>query len=206
MKSLKRLSLSDRETYLTNGFLTQPLMDMDFILSKVNKDKKTHQNANIIESIMRWISHEVPFTDNKELKNKYKFRRNAKEILESGFCTGCTDRAILFATIARQLDIPTTLLHTAEKSWIEKCKNGEKPTIYQGHSFCECFFENKWILVDPSSNKIEYNYDCNKIHLSYPVANSHDFIPYFRGLDLGKRQTIKEHNDEMDMLCEEINL
>lgn len=206
MKSLERLSSSDRNTYLTNGILTQPFLDVQFVISQINRDKKFHQNSNIIESLMRWINHEIPFTFNKNLKNEYKFKRNAKEIWESGFCTGCTDRTILFSTFARQLNIPTTLLHTAEKSWLKKCKNGEKPTVYCGHSFCECFFENKWILVDPTSEKIEYNYDCNNIHLSYKISSSCDFISYFRGLDLGKRQTTKEHNNEMDMLCEEINL
>ncbi len=29
---------------------------------------------------------------------------------------------------------------------------------------------------------------------------------YFRGFDLGKRQTVREHNAEMDIICKEINL
>ena len=91
-------------------------------------------------------------------------------------------------------------------SWVEKVKSGENPIIHSGHSFCECFFEGKWILVDPTFRKIENNYDCNNLHLSYQVSNSYDFISYFRGLDLGKRQTMREHNDEMDAICKDIIL
>lgn len=206
MIKLEKLTKKDSNKYLESGSLTEPFLDVKFIMSKVNIDKETYPDANMIESLMRWINYKVPFTSDMELKNKYKFKRTAKEIWEDGFCTGCTDRAMVFATFARQLNIPTTLLHTAEMSWVKKCKNGENPAIYSGHSFCECYFEGKWILVDTTFRKIEFDYDCNKIHLSYQVSNSNDFISYFRGLDLGKRQTMKEHNDEMDIMCKEINL
>ena len=206
MINLESLTEKDCHKYLESGSLTEPFIDIEFVILKIQKDKETYPDASTIESLMRWINYKVPFTQDVELKNKHKFKRTAKEIWEDGFCTGCTDRAMIFATLARQLNIPTTLLHTAELSWVQKCKNGEKPKIHSGHSFCECFFEGKWILVDPTFGKIEFDYDCNKIHLSYQVSNSNDFISYFRGLDLGKRQTMKEHNEEMDEICKEINL
>ena len=206
MIKLENLIEKDCNKYLESGSLTEPFLNVDLLMQKINKDKETYPDANIIESLMRWINYKVPFTKNEELKKEYKFKRNAKEIWDSGFCTGCTDRAMLFATFARQLNIPTTLLHTAEMSWVEKCKSSKNPTIHSGHSFCECFFEGKWILVDPTFRKVELDYDCNKIHLSYQVSNSSNFISYYRGLDLGKRQTMREHNEEMDIICKEIIL
>lgn len=84
---------------------------------------------------------------------------------------------------------------------IKKLQNREKQLIHIGHSFCECYYDNKWILVDPTFRKIEREYDADKLILSYNVSNSNIYIPYFRGLDLGKRQSIKEHNLEMDEEC-----
>ena len=40
-----------------------------------------------------------------------------------------------------------------------------------------------------------------KKQLDYNVAGKNVFIPYFRGLDLEKKQTVKEHNDEMNRDC-----
>ena len=49
--------------------------------------------------------------------------------------------------------------------------------------------------------KIEYEYNCNKLNLSYKVSNSNIYISYFRGLDLGRKQSMQEHNREMDEEC-----
>ena len=95
-------------------------------------------------------------------------------------------------------------MHTAEYNWVNKLINNDDFNIHLGHSFCECFINNEWILVDPTCRKIEKMYDPNIIELSYTVNGSKKFLPYFRGLDLGKKQTIKEHNEDMDIKCYEM--
>ena len=117
--------------------------------------------------------------------------RTAQEIWESKKASGCTDYAILYATFARTLGVPTTLLHTAEYDWLQKLKNGEDSTMHFGHSFCECYFGDKWVLVDPTCKHIERNYNPKKLELSYKVGGKSVFIPYFRGLDLGENKMLK---------------
>ena len=52
--------------------------------------------------------------------------------------------------------------------------------------------------------KIELNYNSNLIELSYSISNNNKFIPYFRGLDLQTKQTVKEHNQIMEDICKTI--
>ncbi len=197
MKELNKLNINDIQTYLQAGVLTEPFLSGEIVKNKILYDKNTHSHANDIESLMRWVHAHVTSSNSEEFSIKNKFQRTAKEIWKSGVATGCTDWATLFVTFARQLGIPATLLHTAEKSFVEDVKNNKDITVCKGHSFCECYFNGKWILVDPTFKKIENNYDCNYIHLNYQVGGSNDYISYYRGLDLGKKQTMKEHNNEM---------
>ncbi len=208
---MQKLNKTEVEKYLKSGVLTEPFLDTGLVKQKIDKDfdYKIAKNSNYtkIESIYNWIHKNIKTTTDKDQKRKYKFQRTAKEIWESGFATGCTDYAILFATFARQVGIPTTFLHTAEYGWIQKLKNGEESSrIHKGHSFCECFYNGEWVLVDPTCRKIEFSYDTKKIHLSYQVGGSYIFIPYFRGLDLGKRQTIEQHAVEEEMACLNLNV
>ena len=206
MEMISKLTKKDVKLYLKSGILTEPFLSDELVKSKVVYDKNTYPQANDIESLMRWIRAHIKSTNDIELSRKLKFQRTAKEIWESGFSTGCTDWATIFVTFARQIGIPSTILHTAEKEFVEDVKNGKDINICRGHSFCECYFKDKWILVDPTFRRIENNYDCNNIHLSYKVGNSYDYIPYYRGLDLGKKQTMKEHNNEMISTVKELSL
>lgn len=83
----------------------------------------------------------------------------------------------------------------------KKLKNNEIQHVNIGHSFCECYYKDKWILVDPTFRKLIPSYDSDKIILDYEIAGKNTFVPYFRGLDLEKRQTMKEHNEEMNREC-----
>ena len=89
MINLESLTEKDCNKYLESGSLTEPFLDVEFVILKIQKDKETYPDASIIESLMRWINYTVPFTQDIELKNKHKFKRTAKEIWEDGFCNAC---------------------------------------------------------------------------------------------------------------------
>lgn len=201
---------TDVEFYLNSGVLTQPFLDEEYVYEKVMKDynAKLEKNgqASKIESLQYWIKKNVKYSDDKKFRDKWKFGRTAKEIWESKLATGCTDYAILFATFARQIGIPTTLLHTAEYNWLLRLKNNEDFNIHYGHSFCECYIDGKWILVDPTCCTTQSEYNADKLILDYKVGDSNLYIPYFRGLDLGTKQSTKEHNDLMDKECRDLIL
>ena len=195
---------TDLEKYIESGKLTGPFLQDDFVLKKVLSDfQNNHENGepSLLMSLCRWIHHNVRYSNDARFRGDKRFQRCAKEIWESKLTTGCTDYAILFATFARQMKIPTTFLHTAEAGWLENLKSKGNFTMHVGHSFCECYYNGNWVLVDPTNGKVEKEYNPQKIVLSYNVGNHNVYVPYFRGLDLGKRQSTKEHNVYMDEVC-----
>lgn len=207
---MQNLTEEDVAKYLMSGDLTQPFLDENFIEKKLSIDYKSKQKQKIvlnkIECLFNWIHHNLKYCNDREFVINNQFGREAKEIWESGLSTGCTDYALVFCTLARQLNIPTTILHTAEYNWVKRLQNHEDCQMHYGHTFCECFFEGKWILVDPTCNKIEYSYNPKKIILNYQVGKHSVFIPYFRGADLKYKQTVKQHNQSMDEECILIDL
>ena len=204
------LTTEDCQKYLQSGILSMPFSPDEFIQEKI----QTHcQNQLMqgrfvteLESLLCWLHHNVKYSNDKKFIADNKFQRTAKEIWESKYSTGCTDYALVFATLARQLGFPTTLLHTAEFNWIKNLKSGKECKSHSGHSFCECFYNNRWVLVDPAGDKIVYSYNPNKIELDYTINGNNTFIPYFRGLDLQTKQTIKHHNDIMDEECLKLSI
>lgn len=202
-------STSDVIYYKNSGPLTQPFLEKDFVYEKVlidlNHKQKDINSTYFLESLSLWIKHEVAYSNEYEIQNK-KFSRTAKEIWDSKKGSGCTDYALLFATFARSLDIPTTILHTAQLEWLKRYKNKSDYFVHYGHTFCECFFNNKWILVDPSSCKIIDNYDQTKIILPYNIAGNNIYISYYRGLDFGQKSTVGEHNKIMEEKCDKLDL
>ena len=193
----------DNEYFLNAGELTQPFVSTQFIYDKVMQDfnAKTAEGVRLtkLDSLMSFMHKYIRMSDDKEFIYDNKFQRTAKDIFNSGLSTGCTDFAIVFCAFARQLGLPTTLLHAADYGWIKSLKNGQVGK-HVGHSFCECFYGGKWLLIDPTSRKIIVDYNPNFINLPYYVGASCQYVSYIRCLDLGK-QDIKQHNSVMEKLC-----
>lgn len=200
MKKLNKTT--DVQKYLEFGNLTQPFLDGAYVLDKVmldyNAKLKLNGQASKLESLYLWISKNVEYSKDQDFRVKYKFQRTAEEIWQSKVTTGCTDYCILFATFARQIGIPATFLHTAEKNWLFRLKNNKVYNSHYGHAFCECFYNGKWVLVDPICKKYSTNYDIDFLRLTYSIGGSNEFIPYLRELDLNVKQSIKEYNKTMD--------
>lgn len=200
---MKSLTIKDAERYLESGNLSKPFLDNNYINEKVETDYqnklKLFGKANKLQSLYLWIHKNLDIAD-EDFKKKYKFMRTAQEIWESGKATGCTDYALVFSTFARQIGIPTTLLHTSERGFLNKVIENKTFTIRRGHSFCECFYDGKWILVDPTKKVIMDEYNSDIIQLPYSIGEEgmNTFIPYYRGLDLCRKMTHKEHAEFED--------
>jgi len=205
MKNLN--ATTDTAYYLKQGNLTKFFLDTEIIKEKVFCDydikKNTINNYTPLNSIFNFIHHYTKF-GNQEFNSKYRFERTAQEIWESKTMASCTDYTLLFVTFARQIGYPATFLHTAEDNYIKQLKNN-KNCHHDGHSFCEVFYENKWILVDPTNKKIEFTYNPQKLILTYNIGPGNIYIPYFRDLDLNVKQSTKEHNEFMDKCCKNLN-
>ena len=203
---MKKLKKSNAVEYLQFGNLTQPFLEKKYVEEMVMRDYNSKNPAEntIFESLARWIKYELKMAKGKE--KDCKFSRTAKEIWESGFITGCTDIALVFACLARQLGYPVTLLHTAEENWLKRLQSGGDYRMHQGHTFCEVFYQGRWILVDPMKNEVMYEYDVRKINLPYSLGGNSVFVPYTRCIDFDNRQTVKKHNEIMDEICKKIEL
>ena len=206
---MRNLSKDDCKNYLKNGVLSKPFLDSKFVFQKIMNDYEhkiqIHKNYTKLQSIYNWIHNNVTFSKDNNFKAINRFQRNAKEIWESKLTASCTDYAILFATFARQLNIPTSILHTAEKNWLKSLKSGET-SLHLGHSFCECYYNGKWMLVDPTNKKLLTNYNSEELILPYKVGPGNIYIQYYRGLDLEKRQDTTTHNLWMDNLCKNLTV
>lgn len=185
---MEKLNLTtDVKLYLEHGEVLAPFLSDELIEEKVMMDFNAKNKSGVkvtkLDSLMAYIDHKIMFSKDRDFKSENKFNRTAKQIWESGKSTGCSDYAILFTVFARQLGYATTLLHTAEEGWLKNLLNNEEFSVYSGHFFCECFFDGKWVLVDPTNRRVLVDYDCNKIKLNYLVHKSDVFYPYLREKD-----------------------
>lgn len=191
----------NKEYFLNYGVLTAPFLKDEVVTEAVHICIKNYSNngetINDLQSLVKWVNYLINFDDIDDVEVK-RFSRNCKEIYDSKIALGCTDYAILFATFARQLGIPTTILHTAEENWLVNYQNGTPLKTHYGHTFCECFYNEQWILIDPTAAIIIGKYDQNKIILPYDLSGCNVYYPYQRELDLLKKMTTMEHNAEMD--------
>lgn len=197
---------TDLELYLQTGYYTKPFLRTEFVWDQISIDynakKSQGLTANPLISLMNWINHNVKYVgkNSSDFIEKNQFSRTAKEIWASGKTTGCTDYAILFATFARQLGYPTTLLDCAQEEWLNKLQSLNSTELYVGHTFCECFNGDKWILVDPTTNKLFENYSIEKIELPYRIFSSKAYIPYERAVDRNST-SLSSHTQHMQEAC-----
>lgn len=80
------------------------------------------------------------------LRGKLMDTRTADEILRDGTATGCTDKANVFAAIARAAGIPTMVIETLDVTWL----NTEGEGRIKGHAMVKLYdSENKgWTYYD----------------------------------------------------------
>jgi len=116
-------------------------------LETSTKSKELTAIANIL-TMLNKLNLKLNKEHFRELYNK----RSPEEIMESGFVTGCTDRAILFVELAQRLGIKDIyFVETLHKKWVE-APIVENEAVY-GHVFV---FVGPY-LVDPSKAIIYVN-------------------------------------------------
>lgn len=216
MKKLNKTS--DPKKYLLAGELSQPFLPkIEFelkILQMVNQNLNNGKYFTTIDAVLKCIHQQIKLIQEKSQKLKFKFNRTAQEIWQSGFSTGCTDYAIVFCCLMRQLGVPTTFMATASKNYAKQLQAGQQSQMHAGHAFCECFCsydnakpQNDWVLVDPTCCQIILNHKTNKnFVLPYNIGGETTFVPYFRDLDFVSKTTIQEWNKNMDDMLQNVAL
>lgn len=80
---------------------------------------------------------------------------NVDNLLACGLVSGCTEFALVYSAIVRELGYPAVIVHTADLDGIRQCQRGEKGP-FAGHAFVEVFVDDHWILVDSTTGGYVY--------------------------------------------------
>jgi transglutaminase-like putative cysteine protease len=106
-------------------------------------------------------------------KSKLFRKRIASEIIESGFKTGCTEIAIVFACLAREMGIPTRYVETFEEQYLNNGRLGD----IQGHVFVDMLLDGEWKGYEPKTGNFLLN--------GY-VLNGRRYIEAGKGIDFSE--------------------
>jgi hypothetical protein len=97
-----------------------------------------------VVQILIWINQNLRHHKSREAVEKIFATKTAEEIIKNKKHTGCHDVALIFVTFARTCGIP-----------VKYVAGLGKETGTGGHCISEVFIDNRWLLVDPSSYKID---------------------------------------------------
>jgi hypothetical protein len=100
-----------------------------------------------INSISNFVNY-FPLTEDKELRKSLWRKRGIHEILDSGYSTGCTDRAMIFMHFARGLGFPTTYVETVDKRCVDDLRKGLLHKL-DGHVFCDVESKDNVVHINP---------------------------------------------------------
>lgn len=133
--------------YLQEGVLTKQTELIKVIAGRF-KGKNTE---DLLKDLLVFLNYEVEVK--RGVNDPKKFNKSAEEILTSRQRTGCSDSAILFATLARAMGVPSMLVVTFDKSWREKVVKGNEPRVTEGHFFVASQIQTgqnagEWVIID----------------------------------------------------------
>ncbi len=105
-----------------------------------------------LSAVYRWEMSRVEY-------NPAKTRRipkvNVDNLLACGLVSGCTEFALVYSAIARELGYPAVIVHTVDIDGVRHCQRGEKGP-FAGHAYVEVFLIDHWILVDSTAGEFVY--------------------------------------------------
>lgn len=182
--------------FLNKGVLTSPFVDSEQIEDSVRdvyKDQvRKMPSANMVTGLIEFVHSVVKNRIKANANNVNKFNRTAEDVFDSRKTIDANDYTLLFATFARQLRIPTTCLFAVEKNKLQDIveRNNEREVLTK--SFCECYYDDQWILVDPEKGIVNYDYNPNSINVLDEKGKEKNYAAYYRGLDFGMKQSIED--------------
>ena len=86
------------------------------------------------------------------------FTRTADELFKSKVLGGCSNYALVAVTLFRALEIPASMVLTANVDWMLAYRENNL-LIPTGHVFIEAYLEDRWCLVDPTYRIVFTDYD-----------------------------------------------
>lgn len=131
-------------------------------ISEYVSNMRNHKNF-----LHRWISYL-----RRKHEQKVFRKRTASEILKSGYVTGCTDTALAFVVLAREMGIPTRYVETFDEQWVQDANADGKQK--KGHIFVDISTDGNWRAYEPIKGFTPNN--------EY-VMNGRKYVEVGKGLD-----------------------
>lgn len=168
-------------TFLEEGEYTARTEIVREIAEDLKKSTRTSWGAvcgyvSDMSEYKNWFHKSIPILSQwlrKKHKAKVFRKRTASEILESGYVTGCTDTALAFIVLARELGVPTRYVETFDEDWLkDRNANG-----IGGHIFVDVFVNGNWRVYEPKTGFTRNNdYSMNGI----------EYVEVGKGLDFSE--------------------
>ena len=125
-------------------------------IKKLGKSLKGPNELSIVYNVVDWLKKQK-FTDlphkDRETANKIFRKRSADKILQDGFFTGCSDYALVAATIFRFFGIPTKISQVVSSDWLNN-----EPSKIVGHVLNEIYIFDQWLVLDPLKGSLGFSY------------------------------------------------
>ncbi len=150
-------------------------------IKKLAKKLRGSNDLETIFNILKWIKENLKFVKPWKWREKYLRTRTVQEIIKSGRSSGCGDKALVFAALARINGIPAKIVDAIDKDWL-LAKN---PKFISGHSFVDVYLNKNWRIVDPTTGTIG---------LEHRWGGGKEFIIYKKALDFWE-MNIKNYKD-----------
>jgi hypothetical protein len=159
MNALKNL------TGLEEGEYTKRDKRVKEIAERLRKSDRTPRGA---------VSGYVSALRYDDSKKDSEFRmRTASQILESGYITGCTDSALVFLVLARELGTPSIYVETLDEKGLQNADASE----IRGHVFVDCQLSGDWRAYEPRAGFTTNN--------DY-ILNGRRFVEVGKGVDFSE--------------------
>lgn len=139
-------------------------------IKNLAKILKGRDQFDTIFNIFKWIKGNLKFVKSWEWRRQNLRKRTAQEIIKSRKVSGCGDKAVIFAVLARANDIPAKIVETLEEEWLI----AKVSSPVSGHVFVDVFINGKWIIADPTIGNLGIGYN-------WPLGKR--FVIYKKGLD-----------------------
>ena len=143
---MKKLGIKEELfDYLKSGKLTAPFADSEQLDDTVRDIVREQRGMidgknNTLTGLVTLIHNEIKDKTSSNKRNAKRFSRTAVEIYCSMEAIDKNDYTVIFASLARQLRIPTTCLYAIERNDLKNKFEGDRNDEVLTKSFCECYF------------------------------------------------------------------
>ena len=108
--------------------------------AKELEERARESGKSIFLEICKYI-HTLPYNPEKFIEFR---KRDASEIIESGYHADCTDLALVDLVLLRALDYPAMYVESISNEWL-----ADKSEQILGHVFSKVLVNGNWRLRDP---------------------------------------------------------